>query len=87
MRNMNYWEQLNELKMISVQRRQERYRCLYIWKILEGMVPNCGVSIVNGTEDRVGGKVRVPRLNRMLPVSVKRTFTYKSNYLGKSNYI
>ena len=42
---LSYWEQLNVMKISSVQRRMERYRLLYIWKTLEGYVPNCGISI------------------------------------------
>ena len=30
--------------MYSIQRRLERYMVIYIWKIIEGKVPNCGVS-------------------------------------------
>ena len=37
---LDYWEQLRTLKMYSLQRRRERYRIIYIWSILEGLVPN-----------------------------------------------
>ena len=43
-RQLNYWERLKKLKMNSQQRRFERYRIIYIWKILEGLVPNPGVN-------------------------------------------
>ena len=42
-RELNYWERLAKLQMNSQQRRFERYRILYIWKVLEGLVPNPGV--------------------------------------------
>ena len=42
---MDYWEQLSELKMSSLERRRERYICIYMWKILENMVPNFGISV------------------------------------------
>ena len=42
--HLNYWERLSELKLSSQQRRLERYRIIYIWKILEGKVPNCGIK-------------------------------------------
>ena len=41
---MDYWEQLSELKMSSLERRRERYICIYVWKILESQVPNFGLS-------------------------------------------
>ena len=44
LRGNNYWEKLKIMKMISLQRRQERYRIIYIWKILEGIAPNCGIE-------------------------------------------
>jgi hypothetical protein len=46
----NYWERLSNFKMYSLQRRRERYRILYVWKILESHVPNiscegnCGIK-------------------------------------------
>lgn len=39
-KNVSYWEQLSNLKVSSLERRRERYQIIYIWKILEGMVPN-----------------------------------------------
>ena len=38
--NMNYWERLSTLGLYSLQRRRERYRILYTWKIIEKLVPN-----------------------------------------------
>ena len=35
-----YWDRLKSLKLYSLERRRERYKIIYIWKILEGMVPN-----------------------------------------------
>ena len=42
--NDNYWERLHLMKMTSIQRRFERYRLIYVWKNLRGVVPNCNVS-------------------------------------------
>jgi hypothetical protein len=42
--SLNYWERLQKLKMYSQERRVERYRAIYIWKILEGISPNCGIQ-------------------------------------------
>ena len=36
----DYWERLKKFDMYSLQRRRERYRIIYVWKILEGLVPN-----------------------------------------------
>ena len=59
-----YWEFLKQINMISMQRRLERYRVIYIWKILEKLAPNCGINLVQGSE--------VSRLGRRLDISVPR---------------
>ena len=61
-RDVNYWERLKVLKINSQQRRFERYRILYTWKILEGLAPNCGVVLVESTTDRAGRQCSVPTL-------------------------
>ena len=40
-----YWKRLQILQMYSQERRMERYRVIYVWKILEGYAPNCGVEV------------------------------------------
>ena len=45
MEHLNYWERLEELGLYSLQRRRERYTIMYIWKILEGVVPNVGMQV------------------------------------------
>ena len=69
-RDMDYWEQLKKLKMLSLQRRLERYRILYTWKVIEGLVPNCGVTVkLEG--GRVGRKCSIPNVNPQARASVK----------------
>ena len=46
-RNSNYWERLKMAQMQSQERRLERYRIIYVWKIIEGLVPNCGIAGVD----------------------------------------
>ena len=40
MYQLTYWEQLKQLGLYSLERRRERYRILYTWKIIEGLVPD-----------------------------------------------
>ena len=40
---LDYWERLKSLRMYSQERRRERYRIIYTWKILEGQVPPISV--------------------------------------------
>ena len=60
-RDLCYWERLKTMGMNSEQRRLERYKIIYIWKIMEGFVPNCGVNWTNA-EERRGRLCEVPKL-------------------------
>jgi hypothetical protein len=51
-RNMNYWDRLKFMNMNSEQRRMERYKILYVWKVLQGIVPNPGLQEMTGNENR-----------------------------------
>ena len=44
--SLSYKERLIGLHMYSLQRRRERYAAIYVWKILEDMVPNLSPPIV-----------------------------------------
>ena len=62
-RTENYWARLKKLKMLSQERRMDRYRIFYIWKILEKKVPNCGVE-VTADNGRLGRKCLIPKLQK-----------------------
>ena len=62
-RDMDYWSRLEHLKMYSQERRLERYRILYLWKILEGYAPNCGIEVAHENK-RLGRKTKIPSLVR-----------------------
>ena len=62
MRELNYWERLRECQMLSQQRRLERYRIMYTWKILEARVPNCGVETTENI--RLGRLCKIPLLTK-----------------------
>ena len=80
LRDMNYWQQLGHLKILSLQRRLERYRILYVWKIIEGKVPNCGVNI-KMEDGRLGRICQVPSISKTAPQSVQtmREQTFQVN--------
>ena len=56
--SLTYWERLNKLKLSSMQRRHERYRAIYIWKLLNGLVPNYGLTFSHNK--RLGVMVNIP---------------------------
>ena len=61
-RNENYWNRLKIMKMNSQQRRLERYRIIYTWKALDGLVPDCGISMKYDHESRNGRVCAVPSI-------------------------
>ena len=62
--------------MYSLQRRNERYRILYMWKIMNGLAPNCGVSW-GPTEVRLGRMCQVPKLAQKARKLREQSFQYQ----------
>ena len=52
--SLSYKERLIGLHMYSLQRRRERYAAIYVWKILEDMVPNLSPLIAENLSGRRG---------------------------------
>ena len=59
-KHLNYWDRLKKLKMLSQERRMERYRIIYTWKILERKSPNCGIVFKN--HERLGRLCDIPNI-------------------------
>ena len=75
-KSQDYWSRLKSLQMLSQQRRLERYRIIYVWKILEGLVPNSGIE---GNEN--------PRLGRICSLpSLKPNSSAKIRTLRESSF-
>ena len=75
-RDLSYWERLSSLGLYSLQRRRERYIAIYVWKILEGLVPNLSdydsaIHIRNNDADRLGRRCRVPPIARSAPTYIR----------------
>ena len=62
---LSYPERLTVLKLYSLQRRSERYIIIYVWKILEGLVPNLFPPICTNTLDRIMSHMNVGRLGTL----------------------
>ena len=63
----NYWERLRSLRLYSLERRRERYRILYVWKILENLVPNLTnqrTQIKSTSSIRFGRKCVTPSVTK-----------------------
>ena len=61
--HLNYWERLKALKLMSLQRRRERYIIIHTWKILQGLCPN-DINVIFSAPSRLGIQAQVPRISR-----------------------
>merc|ERR1711963_766243 len=49
---LNYWQRLEKIRLSSEQRRMERYKIINIRKIMNDLVPNCGIEWSEAGERR-----------------------------------
>ena len=87
MQAYNYWEQLKELKLLSLERRRERYIAIYIWRMIEGQVPNFDKTPVSFQwHQRRGRECFVPRVMASAPSSVSRIPYNSLSIKGPKNF-
>ena len=79
----NYWERLNYLKIMSLQRRRERYVILHMWKILNGKVSNA-LGITFSENMRFQTVAKVSPLNIRSSMRSKTLFDSPFSVLGPS---
>ena len=63
MQSLEYSERLVSLKLYSLQMRRERYCIIYVWKIIEGLVPNFSKPIVCSYSERRGRSCIISHVN------------------------
>ena len=66
---LDYWDRLKRLQILSLQRRRERYSIIHAWKILHGIAPN-DVNMEFYTSHRHGVLATLPPLNHSVQSSV-----------------
>ena len=72
LQHLSYWEQLKELKLYSIQRRHERYAIIYMWRIIEGQVPDFTHGKLNVTHNhRRGRSFIIPQVKSSLPSKIQ----------------
>ena len=59
----SYSDRLSLLRLYSLQRRRERYCIIYVWKIIEDLVPNFSKPIVCTQSERRGRYCVVSHVN------------------------
>ena len=63
MRDCSYSDRLSLLRLYPLQRRRERYCIIYVWKIIEDLVPNFSKPIVCTHSERRGRYCVVSHVN------------------------
>ena len=85
LKGLDYWERLVNSGLQSAERRAERYKILYLWKLAKGLVPNFGAECYQGVGRHGGLLFRIPPISgsrasvktlmeRSLPVEGPRLF-------------
>ena len=71
---VDYWKRLKSLRMYSQERRRERYRILYLWKILENIVPDIdgGNGGIVKLHPRNGRTIIVPSVDTTSPRHIQK---------------
>ena len=59
--DLDYWDRLKEFNLYSVQRRFERYRIIYMSKILHAIVVNPGIEFNDNKGSRIGLTSKIPK--------------------------
>lgn len=75
--HLDYWGRLKALKIMSLQRRRERYIIIHVWKILRGMSPN-DLAFEFSETFRHGTKASVPSLQKSS--SVRNQSLYDASF-------
>ena len=73
MRHFDYWTQLKKLHLYSLERRRERYIVIYIWRILEGQVPDLTFGKIYSINEgsRLGRKCSSPSVKSNATSEIK----------------
>ena len=77
--DMNYWERLSHLKLMSLQRRRERYIIITMWKILNNRHPN-NMNIQFNKPNRSGITAKLPRLSNPKMCNARHQTMFDSSF-------
>ena len=69
---LDYWERLHKFRLYSLEKRGDRYIIVYVWKVLEDLVPNITTECIRSTlKPRMGRLCIVPTINRKARARIK----------------
>ena len=78
---LSYWERLKKLRLMSLQRRRERYIIIHVWKTLQGLVPN-DLDIVSYKHIRLGTRCRIPPMHKTASTLAKSIYDKSFAVMG-----
>ena len=70
MEGLDYWERLKSRKLYSQERRRDRYRIVFLWKVGQGLVQGYKATFV--TSPRQGRVAQLSPLCNSAPASVRK---------------
>ena len=69
----DFWDRIRRYGILSQQRRAERFRIICVWKIIECVTPNCGITwFTSETSGRFCNVVRSPYYSSVKIKSLRR---------------
>jgi hypothetical protein len=83
MKDLDYYERLKVLNLYSMERRRERYEILYIFKILNGLVPNIGLN--SKYHQRLGRVLIPPPVHKNSSAAAKTM--RRNSFRGKAAFL
>ena len=76
--DFTYSQRLKKLNMISIERCTERYKMIYIWKSVNGLVPTLGLQWSGATDRRSGNSLIInPAKGKVLSAKTKKMHSLK----------
>ena len=81
MTELNYWDRLRQLSLMSLQRRRERYIILHMWKVLHSTTSN-DLNIEFVRRPRFGNQAKVPVINRCSSAFHMSAYEHSFAFMG-----
>ena len=77
LKGLHFWDRLQVMRIMSVQRRMERYIIMYAHQVLSGTVPNPGLS---SKWTPKGRKIIIPPIPKKCPASARKLRDQSFNF-------
>ena len=69
MYKLNFCAHLEVFRLLSIERKTERYKILYIWKSVNNLVPSLGINWKERALVRGGNMVEIPTIRAKLDLT------------------